>query len=81
MPRLLERIKSKRREQDLEFFSYGDDYPDPNLYLKSRYLAPDSPGYDRQPAFEGNSVATSGRSLANKAEVEPKRGTDLPKRI
>ena len=50
--RLLERIKIKMREQDLEFFVYGDDYPDQYLYLKSRYLAPDSPGYERQLAFD-----------------------------
>lgn len=51
-PRLRERIKIKMREQDIEFFEYGGEYPEQYLYLKSRYLALDSEGYERQVAFD-----------------------------
>lgn len=52
LPRLQERIKVRMREQDIEFFEYGEEYPEQYLYLKSRYLPPDAEGYERQAAFD-----------------------------
>jgi DNA phosphorothioation-associated putative methyltransferase len=38
VPRMLERIKVKLREQDIQYFVYEGEYQPPNLYLKSRYI-------------------------------------------
>lgn len=52
LPRLVERIKIKMRDQDIEFFDYGPDLPVQLLYMKSRYMAPDQPGYNKQKKFD-----------------------------
>jgi DNA phosphorothioation-associated putative methyltransferase len=52
LPRLQERIKIKMREQDIEFFEYGGEFPEQYLYLKSRYLTPEAEGYERQVDFD-----------------------------
>jgi hypothetical protein len=49
---MLERIKVKLREQDLEFFEYGGDYSPPPLYYKSRYINEEFPGYAEQLEFD-----------------------------
>lgn len=38
LPRLVERVKVKLRDQDQDSSSYGDDYPPTLLYYKSRYI-------------------------------------------
>jgi hypothetical protein len=49
---MLERVKIKLREQDVEFYAYGDDYPPPYLYWKSRFLNEEDPSYPDQLAFD-----------------------------
>jgi DNA phosphorothioation-associated putative methyltransferase len=52
LPRLVERIKIKMRQQDVDFFDHADDKAAPRLTLKSRYMSPDQEGYSRQRAFD-----------------------------
>lgn len=52
LPRLLERIKIRFRDQDVERFTYGGAYEPPYLYRKSRFLTEDFPHYAEQIAFE-----------------------------
>ena len=52
LPRMLERVKVKLREQDLDFFEYGGQYPPPFLYFKSRYINEEFPGFPEQQEFD-----------------------------
>lgn len=52
LPRMLERVKIKLREQDIDYFAYGTDYEPPLLYHKSRYINEESPHYPEQVAFD-----------------------------
>lgn len=52
LPRLLERIKIRFRDQDSERFTYGEVYPPPYVYQKSRFITIDFPHYAEQVAFE-----------------------------
>ena len=52
LPRMLERVKIKLREQDVELYAYGGDYPAPYLYWKSRFLNEEDPSYPDQLAFD-----------------------------
>lgn len=52
LPRLLERIKIRFRDQDSERFIYGNGYEPPYLYRKSRFIIEDFPHYAEQIAFE-----------------------------
>ena len=52
LPRMLERVKVKLREQDLDFFEYGDRYEPPFLYFKSRYINEEFPGFPEQQEFD-----------------------------
>jgi len=52
LPRLLERIKIRFRDQDSERFTYGEAYVPPYLYRKSRFITEDFPHYTEQVAFE-----------------------------
>lgn len=52
LPRLVERIKIKMREQDVDFFDHGNDKAAPRLTLKSRYMPEDQDGYTDQVAFD-----------------------------
>ena len=52
LPKLKERIKIRLRDQDIEFFEYGGEYPSQLLYMKSRFMAPDQEGYQRQKKFD-----------------------------
>ncbi|HYN78653.1 MAG TPA: DNA phosphorothioation-associated putative methyltransferase, partial [Lamprocystis sp. (in: g-proteobacteria)] len=54
LPRLVERVKIRLREQDIDFYTYSDDtgYPSPYLYHKSRYINEEFPHYPEQAAFE-----------------------------
>jgi DNA phosphorothioation-associated putative methyltransferase len=52
LPLLRERIKIKLRDQDIDFFEYGEDGPSQILYLKTRYMKKDQPGYARQHKFD-----------------------------
>jgi DNA phosphorothioation-associated putative methyltransferase len=52
LPRLLERVKIKLREQHIDLFQYGERYEPPFLYHKSRYINEEFPHYPEQLAFE-----------------------------
>ncbi|MGH9424850.1 MAG: DNA phosphorothioation-associated putative methyltransferase, partial [Terriglobia bacterium] len=52
LPRLLERIKIRFRDQDVERFTYGEAYEPPYLFRKSRFITEDFPHYAEQVAFE-----------------------------
>ena len=52
LPRLLERVKIKLREQEIEYFAYGGNHEPPFLFHKSRYVNEEFPGYPEQLAFE-----------------------------
>jgi hypothetical protein len=55
LPRMVERVKIKLREQDVDYFAYGEgtDYAPPYLFRKSRFINEEFPGYPEQVAFEG----------------------------
>lgn len=52
LPKMLERVKIKLREQDVELYAYGQDYQPPYLYWKSRYINEENPTYPDQVAFD-----------------------------
>lgn len=52
LPRILERVKIKLREQDVEVYSYGEDYEPPYLFWKSRYINEEHLRYPEQLAFD-----------------------------
>jgi DNA phosphorothioation-associated putative methyltransferase len=53
VPRLVQRIKVKLRELDLDIFAYGgEDYPSPLLFWKSRFINEECAHYADQLAFE-----------------------------
>ena len=52
LPRMIERVKIKLREQDIDYFAYGEEYEPPFLYRKSRYVNEEFPNYPEQVAFE-----------------------------
>ena len=43
LPRMVERVKIKLREQDIDYFAYGEDYEPPFLFHKSRYINEEVP--------------------------------------
>lgn len=52
LPRLIERVKIKLRQQNIDYFAYGDRYEPPFLHHKSRYINEEFPNYPEQLAFE-----------------------------
>ena len=52
LPLLLERIKIKLREQEIDFFKYGEKFEPQPLYLKSRYINQGLPHYGRQVSLD-----------------------------
>nr|WP_093027865.1 DNA phosphorothioation-associated putative methyltransferase [Thiocapsa roseopersicina] len=52
LPRMVERVKIKLREQDIDYFAYGEDFEPPYLYRKARYLNEEYEGYPEQLAFD-----------------------------
>jgi len=52
LPQLLERIKIKMREQQIDFFDYTTQPKIQLLYLKSRFIPADFPFYAEQKAFD-----------------------------
>ncbi len=52
LPRMIERVKIKLREQDIDYFAYEEDYEPPFLYHKSRYINEEFPNYPEQVVFE-----------------------------
>lgn len=52
VPSLIQRVKVKLRELDLDIFNYGSEYPSPMLPWKSRFINEECLGYAEQLAFE-----------------------------
>lgn len=52
LPSLLERVKIKLRGQDIDVFDHTNDETPPVLTMKSRYMASDQSGYDKQKRFD-----------------------------
>jgi DNA phosphorothioation-associated putative methyltransferase len=52
LPRLRERIKINMRSQRIDFFEHATDREQQLLYLKSRYIPTEQPGYERQKKFD-----------------------------
>jgi DNA phosphorothioation-associated putative methyltransferase len=52
LPRLRERIKINMREQKIDFFQYSKEAESQLLFLKSKYMTADQPGYDQQKSFD-----------------------------
>jgi DNA phosphorothioation-associated putative methyltransferase len=52
LPRMVERIKLNFRSRDIDIFEYGDQFEQPYLYLKSRYINEEFPRYAEQLAFD-----------------------------
>ena len=52
LPALVERVKIKLRQLDVDFFDYRRYDPPPLLYVKSRYMSPKQGGYRRQWEFD-----------------------------
>jgi len=74
LPRMIERVKIKLREQDIDYFAYGEDYEPPFIYRKSRYINEEFPNYPEQVAFE---EALEGLGLFDFAGYGPKPGDFL----
>jgi DNA phosphorothioation-associated putative methyltransferase len=52
LPRMVERVKVRLRDQDFDVFSYGGDFPSPFLYFKSRYINEEFEDYADQLEFD-----------------------------
>jgi DNA phosphorothioation-associated putative methyltransferase len=52
LPKMTQRIKVKLRDQNLDIFDYGESFPSPLLYHKSRYINEEFAGYEEQVEFE-----------------------------
>ena len=52
LPLLIERIKIKLREQEIDFFEYGDEFPPHPLFLKSKYIPVDYKNFKAQSKFD-----------------------------
>jgi DNA phosphorothioation-associated putative methyltransferase len=54
LPALLKRVKARLRDQELDVFEYGEQFPPTVLYFKSRYINEEFPHYAEQLAFDEN---------------------------
>ncbi|MGJ7459425.1 DNA phosphorothioation-associated putative methyltransferase, partial [Halomonas sp. RA08-2] len=52
LPLMVERVKLNFRSQSIDLFEYGDEYPSPYLYNKSRFIGEEYPNYEEQQEFE-----------------------------
>lgn len=54
LPRVMERVKVTLRQQEIDYFVYGNgsEYAPPLLYFKSRYINEEHPSYARQKEFD-----------------------------
>ena len=52
LPRMVERIKIRLFDQQINFYQYGDIFTPPYLYLKSRFISDDYPNYKEQQNFD-----------------------------
>lgn len=52
LPELIERVKIDLRRQSINFYEYGEEFPSQLVYLKSRFMAESTEGYEEQVAFD-----------------------------
>lgn len=52
LPRMVERVKIKLRQQNIEYFAYGEEYDPPFLFQKSRYINEEIKNYPDQLYFD-----------------------------
>ncbi|WP_242519029.1 hypothetical protein [Halochromatium roseum] len=71
LPRLLERVKIKMRDQDVDLFGYGEQFEPPFLYRKSRYINEEFPGYPQQLAFDDTLEQLAAKGLFSLAGYGP----------
>lgn len=58
LPKLIERIKVRMRDQDVDFFDYAEPYRPPLLYWKSRYIDESFGDYKKQVNFDKKLAST-----------------------
>ncbi|WP_151704769.1 DNA phosphorothioation-associated putative methyltransferase [Nitrincola alkalilacustris] len=58
LPKLVERIKVRMRDQDVDFFDYVEPYKPPLLYWKSRYIDESFEDHKKQLSFDKKLAAT-----------------------
>jgi DNA phosphorothioation-associated putative methyltransferase len=52
LPAMVERVKVRLRDQEVDIFTYGEDFPPPLAYRKSRFINEESPNYAEQLIFD-----------------------------
>jgi len=52
LPKMLERVKINFRQQSIDVFRYGDEFPAPFLYLKSQYIPENFNNFALQKDFD-----------------------------
>lgn len=75
LPRLTERVKIDLRSQRILEFDHSTD--DQHLVMKSRLMAPDQGGYERQAVFDEKAAAcglSGGAMRASAAEIQARLG-------
>jgi DNA phosphorothioation-associated putative methyltransferase len=64
LPKMVERVKISLRQQDFDYFEYGEEYVQPYLYRKSLYINEEFPMYPEQVVFEERLVDLNGLDLS-----------------
>lgn len=64
LPRMVQRVKVRLRDQELDFFEYGNRHPSPFLYFKSRYINEEFAGFPEQQHFD-QELESLGLAVAN----------------
>jgi hypothetical protein len=72
---IYKQVKIKLREQDIDYFAYGEEYEPPFLYCKYRYINAELPNYPEQAAFE---EAMEGIGLFDFTDYRP-RPSEYPR--
>ncbi len=52
LPRMIERVKIRLRDLDIDYFAYGEPYEPPFLYQKSKFINEEFSHYPEQVAFD-----------------------------
>ncbi len=78
LPRLIERIKVRMRDQDVDFFDYVEPYKPPLLYWKSNFIDESFEDYKKQKSFDKKLATTD--ILDREREYGPMRA-ELDKQL